>query len=156
MRKLTRRQTINSLVFPIMTTAWGVYNYLTTHIFWGFALEPDDFVFFAAIGIGGILCAVLTITVGIETGQYFLPRLLIQLSTIFVSAMAVQFLGFDYRIHFVITLVSLVFSALYFKRCTRFSEWMIIFLSNPVLYGFAYMIIQLIYYQEAVESSGIF
>ncbi len=156
MKKLTRRQIFNSLVFPIMTTIWGVYNYLAGHIFWGFALETDDFIYFAAVGIGGILCVVLTITLGIETGQYFLPRLLILLSTIFVSAMAVQFLGFDYLADVVITLVSLVFSALFFKRCTRFSEWIIIFFSNPVLYGFAVKIYWLSFYQEAAESSGIF
>ncbi len=156
MRKLTRRQIINSLVFPIMTTIWGVYHFLTSHIFWGFALDPVDFVYFAAIGIGGILCGILTIAVGIETGQYFLPRLLILLSTVFVSAMAVQFLGVDYLADVVITLVSLVFSALFFKRCTRFSEWIIIFFSNPVLYGFAVKIYWLRFYQETAESSGIF
>ncbi len=156
MKKLTRRQIFNSLVFPIMTTVWALYEYLIESLFFGFAIEPIDLVYFAAIGIGGILCAVLTITVGIETGQYFLPRLLILLSTIFVSAMASEFLGFDYRIDLIITLVSLVFSALFFKRCTRFSEWIIIFLSNPVLYSFAAMILQFKDYQEAMESGGIF
>ncbi len=156
MRKLTRRQIFNSLVFPIMTTVWALYKYLIESFFFGFAIEPIDFVYFAAIGIGGVLCAVLTITVGIETGQYFLPRLLILLSTVFVTAMAGEFLGFDYRIDLIITLVSLVFSALFFKRCTRFSEWIIIFLSNPVLYYFAAMIVQLKDYQEAMESGGIF
>lgn len=156
MRKLTRRQTFNSLVFPIMTTLWGLYNYIISHIFWGFALEIIDFAYFAAIGIGGVLCGVLTITVGIETGQYFLPRLLILLSTIFITSMAGEFLGLDYRIDLIITLVSLVFSALFFKKCTRFSEWIIIFLSNPVLYGFADKIYWLSLFQETAESSGIF
>ncbi len=156
MRKLTRRQIFNSLVFPIMTTVWALFKYLIGSFFWGFAIEPIDFVYFAAIGIGGILCAVLTITVGIETGQYFLPRLLILLSTVFVTAMAGEFLELDYRINLIITLVSLVLSALYFKRCTRFSEWIIIFLSNPVLYSFAAMIVQLRLFQDTVESGGIF
>jgi len=156
MRKLTRRQIFNSLVFPIMTTVWALYDYLIGNIFWGFAIEPIDFVYFVAIGIGGILCAILTITVGIETGQYFLPRLLILLSTIFVIAMAGEFLEVDYRIELVLVLASLVFSALFFKKRTKFSEWIIVFLSNPVLYYFAAMIIQLKNYQEAMESAGIF
>ncbi len=156
MKKLTRRQIINSLVFPIMTTVWALYEYIIGNIFWGFALEPVDFAYFAAIGIGGILCAVLTITVGIETGQYFLPRLLILLSTIFVIAVVGEFIEIDYRIYLVLVLVSLVFSALFFKKRTKFSEWMIIFLSNPVLYYFAALLIQLKDYQEAMESGGIF
>lgn len=156
MKKLTRRQIINSLVFPIMTTVWALYEYIIKNIFRGFAIEPIDFVYFAAIGIGGVLCAILTITVGIETGQYFLPRLLILLSTIFVISIAWEFLELDYRINLVITLASLVFSALFFKRRTKFSEWIIVFLSNPVLYYFAALIIQLKDYQEIMESTGIF
>lgn len=156
MRKLTRRQTINSLVFPIMTTVWALFKYTIKVIFFGFAIEPSDFVFFAAIGIGGVLCAVLTITIGIETGQHFLPRLLILISTIFVIAVAEEFLEFDYRINLFLVLISLVFGALYFKKCTKFSEWIIVFLSNPVLYYFVIMIFTINEYQEAIQNVGMF
>lgn len=156
MRKLTRRQTFNSLVFPVMTSVWAIYNYLIGNIFLGFAIEPIDFVYFAAVVVGGILCAILTIAVGIETGQYFLPRLLILISTIFVIAMAEEFLEFDYRINLFLLLVSLVFGALYFKKCTKFSEWIIVFLSNPVLYYFVAMIFSIKEYQEVMDNVGIF
>ena len=156
MRKLTRRQTFNSLVFPIMTTVWALFKYTIKVIFYGFAIEPSDFVYFAAIGIGGVLCAVLTVTIGIETGQYFLPRLLILISTIFVIAVAEEFLEFDYRINLFLVLISLVFGALYFKKCTKFSEWIIVFLSNPVLYYFVIMILSINEYQEAIQNIGMF
>lgn len=139
-----------------MTTVWAIYEYIVENIFTGFAVEPKDFVYFAAVGIGGILCAVLTVTIGIETGQYFLPRLLILISTIFVIAMAEEFLEFDYRINLFLLLVSLVFGALYFKKCTKFSEWIIVFLSNPVLYYFALQIIAAIEMSGAKNSSTIF
>ncbi|MGN0683122.1 MAG: hypothetical protein ACI4JY_05540 [Oscillospiraceae bacterium] len=156
MRKLTRRQTFNSLVFPMMTTVWALFKYTIKVIFYGFAIEPTDFVFFAAIGIGGVLCAVLTVTIGIETGQYFLPRLLILISTIFVIAVAEEFLEFDYRINLFLVLISLVFGALYFKKNTKFSEWIIVFLSNPVLYYFVIMIFTINEYQEAIQNVGMF
>lgn len=156
MRKLTRRQTFNSLVFPVMTSVWAIYNYLIRNIFLGLAIEPIDFVYFAAVVVGGILCAILTIAVGIETGQYFLPRLLVLISTIFVIAMAEEFLEFDYRINLFLLLVSLVFGALYFKKCTKFSEWIIVFLSNPLLYYFVEMIFSIKEYQEVMDNVGIF
>lgn len=156
MRKLTRRQTFNSLIFPMMTTVWALFKYTIKVIFYGFAIEPTDFVFFAAIGIGGVLCAVLTVTIGIETGQYFLPRLLILISTIFVIAVAEEFLEFDYRINLFLVLISLVFGALYFKKNTKFSEWIIVFLSNPVLYYFVIMIFTINEYQEAIQNVGMF
>lgn len=156
MRKLTRRQTFNSLVFPMMTTVWALFKYTIKVIFYGFAIEPTDFVFFAAIGIGGALCAILTVTIGIETGQYFLPRLLILISTIFVIALAEEFLEFDYRINLFLVLISLVFGALYFKKNTKFSEWIIVFLSNPVLYYFVIMIFTINEYQEAIQNVGMF
>ena len=156
MRKLTRRQTFNSLVFPIMTTVWALFKYTIKVIFYGFAIEPSDFVYFAAIGIGGILCAVLTVTIGIETGQYFLPRLLILVSTIFVIAVAEEFIELDFRMNLFLLLISLVFAALFFKSKTKFSEWVIIFLSNPVLYYFVALFFRIKEYQGLIDDVGIF
>ena len=156
MRKLTRRQTFNSLVFQIMTTVWALFKYTIKVIFYGFAIEPSDFVYFAAIGIGGILCAVLTVTIGIETGQYFLPRLLILVSTIFVIAVAEEFIELDFRMNLFLLLISLVFAALFFKSKTKFSEWVIIFLSNPVLYYFVALFFRIKEYQGLIDDVGIF
>lgn len=139
MKKLTRRQLINSLVFPIMTTVWGLLSLAFTLFLYGFSeLRATDFVPVAAIIIGGILCGVLTATLGIETGQYFLPRICILLSTIFVISVADEFLGNDPIIEFFLLLVSNAINAIYFVKRTKSSEWIIIFLSNPVLYYLVY------------------
>lgn len=89
MKKLTRRQLLISLIFPILTAVWGVYkfalnlflNYMFEYQFIGFS----EIIYIAAV-IGGILSGVLTVTLGTETGRYFLPRLLILISVIFVNS----------------------------------------------------------------------
>lgn len=138
MKKLTRRQLLISLIFPILTAVWGVYkfavnlflNYMFEYQFIGFS----EIIYIAAVVIGGILSGVLTVTLGIETGRYFLPRLLILISVIFVNSVVVESLIDIPMFSFVLLIASLIFGAVYFKNKTTFSEWIIIFLSNPVLY----------------------
>lgn len=157
MKKLTRRQLINSLVFPIMTTVWGLWRLIVLFFIYGFSeLTAMHFVCIAAIVIGGILCGVLTATLGIETGQYFLPRLWILLSTIFVTSVAGEFIGTDPKITFLLLVVSNAINAIYFVKKTRSSEWNIIFLSNPVLYNMVYYAFQTETLFEYQQSSSLF
>lgn len=157
MKKLTRRQLINSLVFPIMTVVWALPKLVLLFIFYGFDnLVPTECVFIAAIVVGGILCGVFTAALGIETGQYFLPRLWILISTIFVSSVAGEFLGGDPKITFFLLLVSNVINAVFFVKRTRFSEWLIIFFSNPVLYCMVGVGIEMVSLLEYQQSSSLF
>ncbi len=138
MKKLSRRQLLISLIFPIMTTIWGLFN-LALNFFYNFVFDYrffglSEIVYISAVVIGGILCTVLTITLGIETGRYFLPRLLILISVIFVIAVVREFIDDVPMFEYILLIISLVFGAVYFKNKTTFSEWIIIFLSNPVLY----------------------
>lgn len=123
MKKLTKRQLLNSLVFPIITTVWACFKLFFKTILWGFASYGIyEIVCIAAIVIGGILPSILTITLGIETGQYFLQRLFILLSTILIVSVSGEFIDNIPIMEFMLLIVSLVFGALYFKNKTKFSE----------------------------------
>ncbi len=142
MRRLTRRQLINSLIFPVGIIAWAMFCYGR----WAISLRNfvPAFMFQWSFPIAAVVCGVVPIIVtlacGAETGQYFLPRLLISVSTVGVIGIASEFVSVTYQMVILLLITSAVISALYFYkfRPTKFAEWIVIFFSNPVLAAIIY------------------
>lgn len=137
LRKLSRRQLIISLIFPVGITVWTVGDYFFTALVFGIApTVPVQWGYLIAAAVCGVLPTILTVTLGIDTGQYILPGIIIGGSSLVFASMAGQFLaeGSDRAVVFFM-IVFTAFTALYFYQFqpTKFSEWIIIFLSNPCL-----------------------
>lgn len=142
MRRLTRKQLINSLIFPVGIIVWAMFCYGR----WAVSLRnfAPVFMFQWSFPIAAVVCGVVPIIVtlacGAETGQYFLPRLLISVSTVGVIGIASEFVAVTYQMVILLLITSAVISALYFYkfRPTKFAEWIVIFFSNPVLAAIIY------------------
>lgn len=73
MRRLTKRQLINSLIFPVGIIVWALFCYIK----WTVTLHSFQPVFMfqwsypAAAVVCGVLPVVLTLATGADTGQYF-------------------------------------------------------------------------------------
>ena len=142
MRGLTKRQLINSLIFPVVILIWALYNYIR----WAVVLRSFQPVFMfqcgfaAAAVLCGVLPIVLTMAAGADTGQYFLPRLLISVSTFGVIGIASEFVEVTSQLMILVLIASAVFTALYFYkvRSAKLPEWVIIFFSNPVMAAIIY------------------
>lgn len=142
MHKLTKRQLINSLIFPVGILVWALFYYIK----WAITLRSFQPVFMFQLSylIAAVLCGVLpivlTLAAGVDTGQYLLPRFLIMVSTIGVVGITSEFVSVTNRILMVLLITSAVVSALYFYkfRPTKFSEWIIIFFANPILAAMIY------------------
>lgn len=142
MRRLTKRQLINSLIFPVGIIIWALLYYIK----WAVILHSFQPLFTlqwsfpVAAVVCGILPVVLTLAAGADTGQYFLPRLLISVSTVGVIGIASEFVYVSNQMIVLLLITSAVVSAMYFYkfRPTKFSEWIIIFFSNPVLAAIIY------------------
>ncbi|MCH5206624.1 MAG: hypothetical protein J1F09_06690 [Oscillospiraceae bacterium] len=159
-RKLSRRMIVWSLMFPIGTTVWAVFNIISEFMVLVFGVHgifPHDFGYILAVLVGGVLSTVLTLAVGIDTSEYFMPRLLIFVSAIGIVGIAGNFVG-EQMVGgptVIMYIASIVFSSLFFYKVikTRISEWIIIFISNPILY---YLIYYSMYYFEIEEKFGRF
>ncbi len=146
MRRLTRKQLINSLIFPVGIIVWAMFCYGR----WAVSLRNFVPVFMLQLSfpIAAVVCGVVPIIVtlacGAETGQYFLPRLLISVSTVGVIGIASEFVFMTNQMIILLLITSAVISALYFYkfRPTKFSEWIVIFFSNPVLAALIYYIMR--------------
>lgn len=142
MRRLTRKQLINSLIFPVGIMVWALFCYGRSAI--SMRSFMPIFVFQLSYPVALVVCGVVPIIVtlacGAETGQYFLPRLLISVSTVGVIAIASEFVIVTNQMIILLLITSAVVSALYFYkfRPTKFSEWIVIFFSNPVLAAIIY------------------
>lgn len=142
MRRLTRKQLINSLIFPVGIIVWALFCYGR----WAVSLRnfAPAFMFQWSFPIAAVVCGIVPIIVtlacGAETGQYFLPRLLISVSTVGVIGIASEFVIITNQMIILLLITSAVVSALYFYkfRPTKFSEWIVIFFSNPVLAAIIY------------------
>lgn len=90
----------------------------------------------AAIVFGGVLPIILTFALKIDTREYFLPRLLIYISTIAAISIPAEFVEIPRGGTVILTAVSAAMTLLYFYkfRPTRFKEWIVIFLSTPQIY----------------------
>lgn len=144
MKKLTRRQLVCSLLFPVGIFIWAVAWYFR----WAYYIGSVKPVFVFQWGmpiiavVCGILPVILTLCTGADTGQYILPRVLISVSTIGVIGIASEFVEVSSEMRIFLLITSAVISALYFYRFrpTRFSEWIVIFFSNPVLAALIYYV----------------
>lgn len=142
MKKLTRRQLVCSLLFPIGIIIWAIVWYFR----WAWLIDSVKPVFIFQWGmpiiavVCGVLPIILTLSTGADTGQYILPRVLISVSTIGVIGIASEFVNVSGQMRIFLLIVSAVISALYFYkfRPTKFSEWIVIFFSNPVLAALIY------------------
>lgn len=142
MRKLTRKQLINSLIFPAGIIVWGLFCFFRWALIFK-SIKPV-FMFQWSFLISAVLCGVIpiivTLAAGADTGQYFLPRLLISVSTLGIIGIASEFVMLSDQLMILLLITSLVVSALFFYRSrpAKFSEWIVIFFSNPVLAAFIY------------------
>lgn len=144
MRKLTSRQLILSLLFPLGIIICESFTYLGGSCVAVDLLPTNSIQWSAIIStlLCGILPIILTLTVGIDTGQYMLPRIIFSCFTLAAVAIMREMLGTNmpYGGVIMMLIVSVAASALYFYkfRPTKFSEWTVIFLSNPVLVALIY------------------
>lgn len=142
MKKLTRRQLVCSLLFPVGIFVWAVGWYFR----WAYYIGSVKPVFIFQWGmpiialVCGVLPAILTLVTGADTGQYILPRVLFSVSTIGVIGIASEFVDVSGQMRIFLMITSAVISALYFYkfRPTKFFEWIVIFFSNPVLAAIIY------------------
>lgn len=142
MKKLTRRQLVCSLLFPAGIVIWAVIWYIRLAVMFGSAKPLFIFQWGMPIivVVCGILPIILTLTIGADTSEYILPRVLISVSTVGVIGIASEFVDITGAMRILLLITSAVISALYFYkfRPTKFSEWIIIFFSNPVLAAVIY------------------
>lgn len=157
LRKLSRRQLIISLIFPVGITFWALGYYVLWAVAFGITPKtPVQWGYLAAVVLCGVLPAILTVTLGIDTGQYMIPRIIISVCASAFTSMALEFLADNSEtagVFFMI--VFTVFSALYFYkiRPTKFSEWIIIFLSNPCLVRLIVYFAQSLTFQRYFEGA---
>lgn len=145
MRKLTKRQLINSLIFPVGIIVWALFYYIR----WAVALHSFQPILLlqwsypTAAVVCGVIPIIITLAAGADTGQYFLPRLLISVSTLGAIGIASEFIMISNQVTVLLLITSAVVSAVYFYQfCpTKFSEWTVIFLSNPVLAAIIYYLL---------------
>lgn len=157
MRKLSRRQLIISLIFPVGITLWAIGQFIPTIIVYGIVpVYAVQWGYPICLIFCGVLPIILTIALGIDTGQYIVPRIIISVCALAFSSMALEFLAENSEtagVFFMI--VFTVFSALYFYRIrpTKFSEWIIIFLSNPCLVRLIAYFAESLTYQRYFEGA---
>ena len=135
-----------SLAFPIGIIIWSGYQLIEWNSsLLGIAIFVFKFpwVFAAAIILGGFLPIILTLTLKIETREYFLPRLIIYVVSVGVINISRQFVTVPRGGLVILTAVSSAITMLYFYQFhkTRFSEWCIIFISTPQIYMMAYYLL---------------
>ena len=135
-----------SLAFPIGIIIWSGYQLIKWNSsLLGIAVFVFKFpwVFAAAIILGGFLPIILTLTLKIETREYFLPRLIIYVVSVGVINISRPFVTVPRGGLVILTAVSSAITMLYFYQFhkTRFSEWCIIFISTPQIYMMAYYLL---------------
>lgn len=146
-----------SLIFPVGIIVWAAGEYFFTMLMFGAApTVPIQWGYVTAAVLCGVLPAILTITLGVDTGQYIIPRIVINMLALAFSSMAFEFLSENSETVGVFSMIVFtVFSALYFYRIrpTKFSEWIIIFLSNPCLTRLIEYFTQSLTYQQYFEGA---
>lgn len=157
MHKLSRRQLIISLIFPVGIIVWTLFRYIPAIMIFGFVpVYAIQWAYPVCLIFCGILPMILTITLGIDTGQYMIPRILISVCALAFTSMALEFLAENSEaVGVFLMLVFTVFSALYFYRIrpTKFSEWIIIFLSNPCFVRLIVYFAESLTYQRYFEGA---
>ena len=143
--QFTKKQLLCSLLCPALTFLWGLFNALYAVAggleFTGKGIFRLSLI--AAMAIGGVLSAVLTLAFDIHT-EYYLDKRLILIFAVFVFHSIINrfMVGSDL---FYIVLFLMVGAAAYivlFVKIrdinTDFGELAVIILSDPVLYWTAY------------------
>lgn len=138
--KLTVKQAIGSLVFPVLVLVAAI------SLFCGFTIYLGDFrldynfqrAFQIIAGLGGILPTILTFVLKADTSTYLLRRIVLLLASIGLLALFATFLGDEsaaFPLFCIALALTVIVPAVYFAvkcRCTK--EWLVIFLSNPTLW----------------------
>lgn len=132
MRKLTRRQLIFSMIFPIAIFVWQAIRYVLISLAVGFAPTISfQWGYMIAVVVCGVVPIVLTLTLGINSGQYNLPRVLIACFALAFTAIANEMLDSVDSVLLYITFVAIT-AVYFFKFCpTKLSEWFVIMLASP-------------------------
>lgn len=155
MNSFTKKELILSLLFPFLTFLWGVGNVITPIFFEGSI--KDSFVYtgtyfpnvtwVVAILIGGILPAVLTLTLKVHTEQYLKKRLCV-LALIIVVFQIVNHVmsAFLVEIYMIILCAgAIVYQVLKVQaEETSGGERAILMLSDPGLYWLIYETLSLL------------
>lgn len=133
MRKLTKRQLVYSLIFPIAIFVWQALRYALISLAAGFApITSYQWGCVISAVVCGAVPIILTLALGINSGQYNLPRVLIACFALAFSAIANEIL--DGAVDSVLLYITFVaITAVYFyKFCpTKLSEWFVIILASP-------------------------
>lgn len=138
--KLTVKQVIASLVFPILVLAAAI------SFFCGFTVYLGDFrldynfqrAFLIIIDLGGILPVILTFALKTDTSNYLLRRIVFLFGSIGLLALFATFLGDEsaaFPLFCIALALTVIVPAVYFAvRCGSTKEWLVIFLSNPTFW----------------------
>ena len=96
--------------------------------------------YIAAIVVGSILPIILTYAMRVELIEYFRPRIVIFIVTVFVVSVVNQISDAPRGVLIIILAASAAFTLFYLYkiRPARFKEWVIIFLSTPQIYMMIY------------------
>lgn len=143
--KLTRRKIIGSLAIPVVLFLYSLYKYLSVYL-WHNGVGAGAvyrWSYVAAAIVGGVLPIILTLALGIDTSKYIVPRLLITFGTMGFISVTEEFVDMtvmSYGGKLLLLIISVSFSAVYFYkgRYVKFSEWLVMFISNPVFYYLIY------------------
>lgn len=131
-----------SIAFPvaiIIFSAYRLYVLSKSMRFFG-VFFTCAWGYIAAIVLGSILPIILAYALRVELAEYFRPRIVIFVVTVFVVSLVNEISVMPRGALIIIYAVSAAFTLLYLYkiRPARFKEWVIIFLSTPQIYMMLY------------------
>lgn len=144
MNGFTKKELIMSLVCPFLSFLWGVARFLEAII--AVNAKPKDFVgwgafrlsFVAAILIGGLLPAALTLLLKIHTEEYLKKRLAVIAIIIAIIAVFTHFVMDAARIEIVVSvagIAAVIYQILKVQEdYSSPGERAVIMLSDPIVY----------------------
>lgn len=126
---------LSSLIFLFITCGFSLKEYSI----WGWGVLSSPF-------IGGILPAALTVSLRTDTSSYIRQRIILLIISVVFCAFSwlLTLYCFTEWIILCIPIIMIIATTVYFSfKSNCFKEWLIIFLSNPIMY-YLIVIIELI------------
>ncbi len=138
--KLTVKQGIGSLVFPTMVFVVAISFFCGFTVYFGDLRLDYNFqrTFQIIAGLGGVLPTILTFVFNTDTSVYLLRRIVFLFASIGLLALFAMFLGSEsaaFPLFCAAFVLTVVVPTVYFAvRCRNTKEWLVVFLSNPMLW----------------------
>lgn len=143
MNSFSKKQLFMSLACPFLCFLWGSVRIISA-LTGGVRLEEifvskyfPAGICFAALLIGGILSAVLTVTLKIHTEEYLIKRLAV-IGAVIIVQQVLLFVGMDGRVFALVSLVeaaAVIYQVLKVQNeGTTGGERAVMMMSDPVLY----------------------